>query len=138
MIVNQVSYREGYKYQLYKTGIYPTPFKDAALKLDFGAMNTDGVVTLLAGYAWDGSSGPTIDGKSDARASLLHDFFYQAIREGKLSPQMRSKVDDFYYQCCIEDGMNKVRAWIRRQGLRTRFAKAAAMPKNDRPVIVAP
>lgn len=136
MNLNRVAYKEGYKYQLVENCMFEVPF-DFAFDIPFARL-VNHVLIAFAGYCWDGSSGPTLDGKYDARASLLHDIFYQAMRSGQVPISHRPKVDDYYQQCCLEDGMGKVRAWVRRQGLRTRFARNAALPENERKVIYAP
>jgi hypothetical protein len=53
----------------------------------------NGVLTVAAGYAWDGPSGPTLDTPATMRASLEHDVFYQMIRAGDLPPETRALGD---------------------------------------------
>lgn len=62
-------------------------------------------------YAWDGPSGPTIDTKSFMRGSLVHDAFYQLMREGRLDPKIwKDYADQLLRKMCIEDGMWRFRA----------------------------
>jgi hypothetical protein len=69
-------------------------------------------VTVKAGYAWDGPSGPTYDSKSALRASLIHDTLYQLISEGILDDKQREAADNELYTTLLEDGVNKVRAYL--------------------------
>lgn len=63
-------------------------------------------------YAWDGPSGPTIDTENFMRGSLVHDVLYQLIREGHLDKKSwRLYADKLIRKICLEDGMNKFRAW---------------------------
>ncbi len=71
----------------------------------------DGTLTLSKGYSWDGASGPAIDTDTILRASLVHDGFYQLIREGALTTGSRKAADIIFRQICIEDGMVRIRAW---------------------------
>jgi hypothetical protein len=74
----------------------------------------DGVVTVPAGYAWDGPSGPAIDTKNFMRGSLAHDVFYQAhqLRLG-LPIDWKEKADRLLVRLTSEDGMSKIRcAWV--------------------------
>ena len=51
-------------------------------------------ITFYEGYSWDGASGPAIDTKDTHLASLVHDGLYQAIRLGRLDPNMKGAADD--------------------------------------------
>ncbi len=70
----------------------------------------DGELRLHRGFAWDGSSGPSIDTDSFLRGSLVHDFLYIAIAEDYLTAAHRKLADKTLYKICREDGMNWVRA----------------------------
>jgi hypothetical protein len=74
----------------------------------------DGVVTVPAGYAWDGPSGPAIDSKCFMRGSLAHDIFYQASQlRLPLPPDWKAKADNLLIRLCREDGMSRLRAaWV--------------------------
>jgi len=107
-----IEYGSGYKYQLRKeyqidVGIIPKlPFTVAFLRLD-----DSGRLTISAGYAWDGPSGPTIDTKNFMRGSLVHDALYQLMREGYLPPNCKGAADKLLRKMCKEDGMSSLRAW---------------------------
>lgn len=92
---------------------------------------------IWKGYAWDGASGPTYDDKRNMRGSLLHDVFYQLMRQGHLGSEYREIVDKIFYITCLEDGMNKIRAkyyyWCVRK-----FACSSANPKNVKQIHDAP
>ena len=76
-------------------------------------MDTEGVLEMRRGYAWNGASGPTIDTRNFMRSSLVHDALYQLMREGKLSQDQRSVADVLLRQICLEDGMSYPRAsWV--------------------------
>lgn len=70
------------------------------------------------GYLWDGSSGPTVDGKADPVPSLVHDLLYEALRSGRLPKRLRGWADALYRELLIKRGMGKPRAWLRWAGLR--------------------
>lgn len=66
-----IKYRSGYKYQLdedYKIQINIKPQKGVDEK--FIKLDQVGNLIVVAGYAWDGPSGPVIDTKENMRASL--------------------------------------------------------------------
>lgn len=77
-----------------------------------------GVLHLLAGYAWDGPSGPALDTKDFMRASLVHDALYQLMREGHLPMEWRKSADQIMHYICLEDGMLPFRAWYVYQAVR--------------------
>jgi hypothetical protein len=70
-----------------------------------------GCLMVKEGYAWDGPSGPTVDTVTFLRGSLVHDALYQLIREGLVEKSLRIEADRLLRRVCIEDGMNKIRAW---------------------------
>lgn len=64
------------------------------------------VLTLAAGYCWDGNSGPAVDTMNSARGSGGHDGLYQLIAEGLLLRSTWKKIaDQLYWRLCKEDGM---------------------------------
>ncbi|MDD5338435.1 MAG: DUF1353 domain-containing protein [Dehalococcoidales bacterium] len=123
---------KGWKYQLlddYKiyVEIYPkTDIVNAYLHL-----TTGGQLTINAGYAWDGASGPTFDTPCTMRASLIHDVLYQMMRLGAISLSYRKYADTLLRDICIQDGMNKVRACLWYWAVRL-FAGKAARPGIQR------
>ena len=116
----KIKYRAGYKYQLVETyttlvavqpeGFVLTPF----IRLDI-----DGRLSILAGYAWDGPSGPAIDTMNFMRGSLVHDALYQLMRDDHVDrDKWRVIADEELRRICIEDGMSRLRAWWVYQGVR--------------------
>ena len=107
----------------------------AALPLK--TLDTDGVIYIAAGYAWDGPSGPALDTPSAMRGSLVHDALYQLMRERMLDvDKWREASDDTMMDICKADGM-----WAPRRGwfyvaLRT-FARGSAVPQKAE-VLTAP
>ncbi len=80
----------------------------------FFRLSKDGVLTVAAGYAYDGASGPAIDTKNFMRGSLAHDCFYQMhqLRLG-LPIDWKEKADKLLVRLTREDGMSKIRcAWV--------------------------
>lgn len=120
--------RRKYKYTLHKdyrynTGLHP----EKIIYTRYIHLSFEGYLTIIAGYSWDGPSGPAIDTKTFMRASLVHDVFYQLIREGHLPMSRRKDADKLMYKICREDDMMKPRAWWVYQAVR-KFGKSSAMP----------
>lgn len=110
--MNVVQYRDGYRYQLaevyqHHTGIIPAnPGGNRFVGID-GA----GRLTLAAGYAWDGASGPAINTRTFVRGSLVHDALYQLIRLDVITMTDRARADELLREIVLADGMWPVRAW---------------------------
>ncbi len=135
---DSIKYRGGFKYQLtggysVRVGIRPsTTITAGRISLD-----SDGLLTINDGYAWDGPSGPTVDTKTFMRGSLVHDALYQLMRWEKLPQGERDAADKELRRICIEDGMWRVRAWCVYQALKL-GGKGAASPKNKKQIYGAP
>jgi len=133
-----MEYRAGYKYQLAEDEVFITGLPvNEAIETTFIILDVTGRLTVKAGYAWDGPSGPTIDTKSSMRGSLAHDALYQLLRMGLLDAALRKRIDDLFGDICAEDGMWTWRknSWVRQL---KRFGSAAADPKNQKKVYKAP
>jgi hypothetical protein len=91
-----------------------TEILDIVIDTPYAFLGTTGYLTILAGYAWDGASGPAIDTKTFMRGSLVHDCLYQLMREGLLDREIyRPYADELLRKICLEDGMWKARAnWV--------------------------
>ena len=101
----------GYKYATnspYKLQTKITPPHD--IVSDYIWLSASGMLWIKAGYAWDGCSSIAIDDKTNQRAGLVHDAFYQLMREGYLDRSWRKDADKLFYECCREDGMPWIRA----------------------------
>lgn len=93
-------------------------------------LQESGRLICRRGYLWDGSSGPTIDGKPDPAPSLVHDTLYEAFRTGRLDLSLRGVVDALYRDLLIERGMSPARAWNRWFWLRAVGWTAASRNKG--------
>jgi len=90
-----------------QTGITPPK----AIFTDFIELYLNGWMYIKPGYAWDGPSGPTIDTDNFMTGSLVHDAFYQLIREGYLSREYGHKANVLLREMCLKAGMSSFRAW---------------------------
>lgn len=112
ILEHKIFYKEGYKYQLeepYRVETACRPYVTGGNR--FVSIDTQGILTISAGYAWDGASGPAIDTKNFMRGSLVHDALYQLIAIGILPPNQRQYADLMLKEIVLEDGMNPIRAW---------------------------
>jgi hypothetical protein len=101
-----IRYTAGYKYQLEEIFFLATNIKPLVTGGNrYVRLDTDGLLIVREGYAWDGASGPAIDTPSLMRGSLVHDALYQLIRLGVLDEDKRKPADRLLYQMVIEDGM---------------------------------
>ena len=138
----KITYKKGnYKYQLEKDYCIQThiqPEKPIQELQPFIHLNSDGMLHIYKGYAWDGPSGPTFDTKSFMRGSLVHDALYQLMRHEYLSTEKwRKEADYLLKQICLEDGMRKLRAWWVHLGVRCGGGPSAS-PKKKRKIKKAP
>jgi hypothetical protein len=135
--MSAIKYRDGYKYQLhedYKTVVSIRPSRKIIhpyITLDIG-----GTLSIKAGYAWDGCSGPTWDDKTNMRAGLVHDSLFQLMREGLLDLGWRQEADRELYRICKEDGMWQIRAWTYYKAVRA-FGESSAAWQSPK-VLTAP
>ena len=134
---SMIRYRAGYRYQLAEAygcivAIHPAQRIDAP----FITLTPAGGLTIDAGYAWDGPSGPAISTRTFMRSSLIHDVLCQLVRTGHLGREWIPAVHDEVQRICLEDGMCRARAsWVR---WAMRFADPATRPSGERPVLSAP
>lgn len=133
-----VTYTDGYKFQLEETYTHETGLTLAAPGGNrFVQLDARGLLTIVAGYAWDGASGPAIDTPSFIRGSLVHDALYQLIRNGVLTKdEHRRRADEILREIVLEDGMLPVRAWWVFHAVRT-FGGHYLRNKPQR-VLIAP
>jgi hypothetical protein len=141
--MEQIRYREGYKYQLakdYGITVPVIPKEDVDIqfiKMIRPTLRDTSYLLIRSGYAWDGPSGPTFDTPSFMRGSLVHDVLYQLIRLELLDPCYRRDADDILKEICKEDGMGSLRAWWVHKAV-VNFAESACSPTNVKRVIMAP
>ncbi len=138
-MVKCIAYKGGYKYQLKRTYTVRIPIvPSATIGNKYVSLDTDGILTIQEGYAWDGPSGPMVDIPSSMRGSLVHDALYQLMREGYLDRKVyRQTADRTLRDMCMEDGMWSILAWCVYYGVRG-FADPAADPASKRPITYAP
>ncbi|UCC17174.1 MAG: hypothetical protein JSU58_01100 [Dehalococcoidales bacterium] len=140
MTENYIRYKSGYKYQLveeYHVQTNICPPEDVMEKDGFILLTKEGMLTIKQWYAWDGPSGPTRDTPDFMRGSLVHDAFYQLLRQDKLDQSMRDKADSELKRMCVEDGMNKWKATMVLFAVR-KWGKMAADPASRKQPISAP
>lgn len=134
-----ITYRSGYKYQLadtYTTKIEIRPEQPIATY--WITLDCEGNLTIARGYAWNGASGPTWDGKSSMRASLAHDALYQLMRLGLLDrDNCRPIADAIFHRMCVQDKMWRLRAAAWHWAVRN-FARDATLAHNEPPDEFAP
>lgn len=134
-----MKYYEGnWKYQLAFNTEFKTSFRPSkAIVTKYIRLYKNGTLVILAGYAWDGPSGPTWDTKTAMRGSLLHDALFQLIRMGLLPEASWKQANTEFGKVLEEDGM----WWLRRKNWifqLNNFGKSASMPKNRRVMKEAP
>jgi len=124
-----------YKYKLIKDEVFVLDdnighkFENEFFKIFYDS------IIVKSGYAWDGASGFTIDTKNSIRASLIHDVFYQCLREEILPLSLKEYADSLFKKILIQDGMNKIRANIWYIAVK-RFGENSVKPSNFK--LVAP
>lgn len=111
----RIVYTDGWKYRLegdYSVMLPPqfAPGHDRTLD-GYVLLRADGLLTLKAGYCWDGASGPAVDTPNFLRGSLVHDALYQLIGVGMLPLEAREYADHLLVTICAEDGMWAPRRW---------------------------
>ncbi len=134
-----VSYKKGYKYQIVEQYQEDIDIRQPQeIDTDYIDLTVEGRLTLKAGYAWDGPSGPTFDTRNFMRGSLVHDALYQLMREEHLDKDTwRKPADQLLRLMCRQDGMWWLRAWWVYVAVR-KWADPAADPSNKKSVIKAP
>ena len=122
--MSQITYRDEWKYLLKNDYVHQTKFSEIVFSTDYISLDTDGLLTVKSGYAWDGPSG-----KNFIRGSLIHDALYQLIRIGYLGLSDRVYSDTLLRKICREDGMSWIRAWWVYRAVRV-FGNSSANPVN--------
>tara|TARA_Y100000310_G_scaffold219707_1_gene221111 strand:+ start:248 stop:652 length:405 start_codon:yes stop_codon:yes gene_type:complete len=134
-----MKYKDGYKYQLAEDEVFENTniTLDESVQTKYLKLTKEGKLTIKAGYAWDGPSGPTYDSVNSIRASLAHDALYQLMRMGKISIDWRIDADILLENILEEDGMWGMRIWYWMRGVRW-FAGGAAKKENAKKILTAP
>lgn len=138
-----IKYRSGYKYWLaeeYQVKVSIIPENDVPVDKtikSFIELNTEGVLVIKKGYAWDGPSGPTIDIPSFMRGSLVHDALYQLLRREDIEQKWRDEADEELRRICREDGMWRIYSnWV--HWAVRKFGKRGADPESRKKIHKAP
>ena len=115
-----IKYKSGYKYQLAEDMSFILPIQPGQVPDgenyfrcgSFLSLRSNGLLTINAGYSWDGCSGPTWDDKSNMRGGLKHDAIYQFIRNGVLPEDpFREMADKILRDTMYEDMMSSKPKW---------------------------
>ncbi len=131
-------YCKGFKYQLKQDILISTGITISDEILDsFITLGVNGELSIRKGYAWDGASGPTIDGEKNMVPSIVHDALYELMRKCLLHIRFRKQVDKLFYKMCLDRGMNKYRAKVYFWAVR-RFGKFTSRSQDKRKVLYAP
>ena len=139
-----MKYKKGYKYQLYETevfedvGIYPENNIIPGMYSNnpFIGLTIKGKLIVLAGYAWDGCSGPTIDRKTNMRGGLGHDALSQLFRLKLLDMKWFDQLNIFFQRILKEDGMCSL--WTDIYKIGVSIDDFYVEPKNAKKVYIAP
>lgn len=106
-----IYYAAGYRYQLCRSAQTESGIVlgDPIIQ-EFYTISTSGTITVKRGFAWDGASGPAIDGPGTIYASMFHDILYKAMRDGLMDNKWRKAADKLYKRLCIHGGVGRLRA----------------------------
>lgn len=135
-IITPLEYKDGYKYQTHAPfqAILPFSPRQPVANEFCSLVPQDGrsLLTIRAGYAWDGCSGPTLDSNCAMLACLVHDALYQFGREGHFShiTGWRIMADAVLRDTAIAEGMWKWRAGLWHQAVRIAGGKHNAKPRE--------
>lgn len=91
----------------------------------------DKVLTLHAGFEWDGATGVP-DSDSVFVASLVHDALYMIVERAQYNKNHFKIADIIFRDICIAEGMRKFQAKMYYQGLQVynKFRSIFGMHKN--------
>ncbi len=139
-MTDQIRYCAGYEFQLaenYSVDVGFRPLVSVSVG-EWVALTDQGILSLKAGYAWDGASGPIVQSADIMRGSLVHDGLYQLMRAGLLGQEYREQADGVLKRICLEDGMSHWYAQAVYNAVREFGAQAAAVGAMPYPVLTAP
>lgn len=78
---------------------------------EYIVLDKSGNLTIKAGYAWDGATS-TITNIEFLLGSLVHDAFYQLMRNGRILRHLRRKVDRLLVTIIRVNGMWRIKAAV--------------------------
>lgn len=127
----------GGSYQLIKPYRTQTAFRpEEDIVTERIVLLTSGLLVVLSGYCWDGTSGPVIDRQSNMRAGCGHDALYQLMRMKELDHAYWPTADEEFGKWLKEDGAWSITVKVDLLGLKIACGRAA-LPKNRKKVYVA-
>ena len=139
MTTDRVLYfRRGYKYVVkrdFHAQLDIIPY--APINQDHMQMDMNGNAVIVAGYPWNGASGPTFDTLNSMRGSLVHDFIYELIRLNLIDKKYKEYADKLLHDLCTEDGMWSWRADYWRWAV-LKFGAGSCLPSAEPKEEVAP
>ena len=136
--MSSILYKSGYKYQLHEKAIVETSIIEYDITTEFLNLSNTGKLTINAGYAWDGASGPIADTPNILRGSLYHDSLYQLMRLDLISAdKYRKTADELLKQTCLDDGVNSLIAAMIYAAVRT-FGFKYTQSSSETNVLIAP
>jgi hypothetical protein len=141
-----VKYTAGHKYQLAEDiWLVTNLFPPEDIVTEFISLQSDGIMFIKKGYAWDGPSGPTIDTDDTMTPSLFHDAAYQLIRNEHLPMEARAATDSWFGNMMRQRVSGwQPKKWIQEQRANSwvrnlrRFGASAAKSKNKRKIFYVP
>jgi len=126
----------GYKYRLCSDEVINLPFSYRFPIKNEMITFIKGVLTIKAGYLWDGASGPTIDSKSSKRASAGHDVLYELMRTGLLPQDYKAPADQWFRDELLRHGMLKFKVAIWYNGVRYFGKGSCKVQPSTKPEII--
>lgn len=126
-------YTSGFKYQLAEDFYIQTDIRpEVPARFLFVELNTEGMLLIRKGWAWDGASGPTWDSQSSRVAAMVHDALYGLIKRELLAKHHKDAADKLFYDLLIEGGMWKWRAKLWYDGVKEFGCDAIRRPEKIR------
>ena len=135
-----IKYLSGVKYVLSDDYSVQTKLRPPEnILTEWVSLGANGMLYIVAGFGWDGASGPTFDTLNSMRGSLVHDALYSLLRMGELDQKWRQAADEELRDICIEDGMSEARADAWFVSVRMFASECAAVGSDGgKPICVAP
>jgi hypothetical protein len=106
-----IEFQRLYKYRLLRSFTVQVPVFGYIIDHPFIKLDAVGMLTVEAGYSWDGPSGPAFDTDDFMRGSAVHDALYQLMRWSLIPRSCRRAADRAMKSLNIQDGMGRARAW---------------------------
>lgn len=114
----ELCYKTGYKYQVTSSSCWvDSGIKGISFDSPFFQLCSDGMLGVFRGYAWDGTTGPSIDTQTNIFQSLWHDILCQIASELD-DPELRAEADLLFkemltWRVCIDGKCKKMNPFRR-------------------------